>query len=127
MFCAGYSDFAVLSVLKEVCEVGGSGRRWGQIAPGGSVMRGDGVTVACARPLIALACVLLAEKLRLHPEVAAHLQVEAAFCARVALGVAESVVDDPDCLGDNVVAAFFTNVVFLDCSGRRHRLRWAWG
>lgn len=57
------------------------------------------MAVACTRTLIAFACVLLAEQLVLHPEVATHLQVEAAVCARVAFGVTETVVYDPHCLG----------------------------
>lgn len=57
------------------------------------------MAVTSTRPLIALSRVLLAEQLVVHPEMAAHLQVEAAICARVALGVAETLVRDPYRLG----------------------------
>lgn len=53
-------------------------REGGKERAEGSVVRGDGVAVARTRPLITLACMLLAEQLVCHPEVAAHLQVEAA-------------------------------------------------
>lgn len=63
------------------------------------MVRGDGVAVTRTRPLITLACMLLAEQLVFHPEVATHLQVEATVCAGVALGVAETLVRDPHRLG----------------------------
>lgn len=69
----------------------------GGLGPGGaSVVGGDGVASGgvAAGPGVALAGVLLTEHLVAHPEVAAHLQVEAALCAGVALGVAEAVVHD---------------------------------
>lgn len=57
------------------------------------------MAVARTGTLIALTRMFLAEQLVFHPEVAAHLQVEAAVCARVALGVAETLVHDPHRLG----------------------------
>lgn len=90
MFCAGWSVRCVLR----------AGRRDGESESADClVLRGDGMAVACTRTLIAFTCVLLAEQLVLHPEVATHLQVEAAVCARVAFGVTETVIYDPHCLG----------------------------
>lgn len=78
-----------------------------------SVLRGDVVAVARTGPLIAFACMLLAEQLVFHPEVAAHLQVEAAVCARVALRVAETLVHDPHRLGAGTQPNYTSHVTFV--------------